>query len=469
MRRDSKKIIKFVSVAASCFYMISILSACGPSKPTAARQNIQTVNVVPAAVSSISTTVEYSSKLTPIQEIQVASKIAGKVTAVKADVGEKVQSGQVLFTLDASDLNAQLQQQQAALRYNEANLQKAEDSSIKQQLLQAQQTLQNAQIAYDNQKSSYDHNKELYDQGAISKQALDNEKQKLDNDVVALNSARDTVDLIKNKVGPQSVDAASAQVSQAQAGVNSASLQLQNSTITSPISGTVSVRNVDVGEMTNSSTPAYTVIDTKTMTAKVNVPDKMISKVKKGQTVPVKISALDNKSINGIVDSLSPAADSKTQMYEIKINIDNSDDSIKPGMFARVILPADKKDNVVTVPNETIKVEDGVSYIYTVDQGKVKKVAVTTGLSNDTITEISKGLEKDASVITEGQIFLNDGDEVRIAGAGGNQPGSQGQGTGTGKQRGSGKQGSTQKQGSGNWGSGARSNGTQGKDTQGGN
>lgn len=374
---------------------------------------ITNVSAVPAAVSSISTDVEYASKLAPVQEVTIAPKIAGKVASVNVQVGDKVEKGQVLFTLDSADLEAQLQEQQASLESSKANLAKTQGSAYDQQVIQAEQAVQDRQIAYNDAKNKYDLNKQLYAAGAISKTALDDYQNQYQSAQVDLKAAQDNLNLLKEKSGPESISVATAQVNQAAAGVEAASEQLKNTVITSPISGIVSVRNVDEGEIVSSATAALTVIDTDTMTAEISVPDKLAAQVKKGQTVPVKINALNDKTFNGVVDYVSPDADSKSQAYTIKITLQTTDD-LKSGMFARAILPESKKDNILTVPNQAVKVENGVSYVYTVAEGAVKKVAVTTGLANDKITEITSGLKAGDEVITEGQLFLNEGQKVNI-------------------------------------------------------
>jgi hypothetical protein len=83
--------------------------------------------------------------------------------------------------------------------------------------------------------------------------------------------------------------------------------------------------------------------------------------------------------------------------------------------FDEVMLPLESKEGVLSVPNEAILVEDALQYVYIVDSGKVKKTKISTGLSNDKITEVTEGLSEGASVITEGQSFLNDGEQVKIS------------------------------------------------------
>lgn len=399
MRHNISIFFKSIAITITCVYLISSLTGCGAAKP-AAKQGATAVKGVLAAASSITTNVEYSSKLKPMQEITVSSKSAGKVSSVNADVGSVVTKGQVLFTMEANDTQAQLKQQQA----NRANT----DASSEQQITTAKQALDKAQVAYNDAKSNYDKTKSLLDAGATSSQAMSDAETKLNNTKIDLQSAKDNLQKVNEKNG-SSYD-------QASAAVDVVTAQLDNSTITAPISGTVSIKNIDVGEISaGASNPAFTIIDTSKMVAEVDVPDKMVAKVKKGDKLSIIINSLDNKTLNGTVDFISPAADSKTQFYAIKINIDNTGNELKSGMFARVILPSENKINVVTVPNEAIKIEDGVPYVYIVDKNVVAKVPVKMGLANDKITEITQGVKAGDFVITEGQIFLNNGQKVTIA------------------------------------------------------
>ncbi|MGC7871891.1 efflux RND transporter periplasmic adaptor subunit [Desulfosporosinus sp. SYSU MS00001] len=408
MRYDKKR----MAISVLSIGMSFILTACGTAAPR--QQSAVNVSVVQAASGSITTNVEYSSELKPFQDIMISPKIAGKVATVQADVGDEVKQGQVLFTLDSSDLQAQLQQQQANLEGSQVNYDKTQGSAYQQQLLTAEEAQQNAQITYNNAQDTYNKDKTLYNAGALSQQSLENDKKTLDVATVALNSANSNLNLLKEQSGPQSVEAAAAQVKQAQSAVNYAQVQVQNTTITSPITGTISSRNIDIGEVASSATQAFTVINTKTVVAEVNVPDTTVINLKKGQTVPVKISALNNKTVNGTINIISPAAD-KTNSYVIDVNLDNTNNELKAGMYATVVLPAQEKDNIVTVPNGAISIEDGVSYVYAVVNNTVDKIPVQVGISNDKISEIVSGLKPGENVITEGQIFLNDGEKVKIS------------------------------------------------------
>jgi multidrug efflux pump subunit AcrA (membrane-fusion protein) len=385
-------------------------------KPVQNKNQAVNVKTVKVSLGSISSEVEYASKLAPNQEISIASKISGKVNAVNVKVGDKVTQGQVLFTLDSSELKAQLDQQQANVNQQNANLQKTQDSSVEQSVLQASQTVQSSQLTYNDAKSYYEKMQNLYGTGAIAKQDLDAAALKYNNAQVALNSAQDNLNIIQQKVGPESVSVAQAQVQAAQAGEDLLRTQISEATISAPIAGIVSAVNIDIGEMSSSSATAVTVMDSNTLLAEINVPSNLVSKIQAGQSVTVEITDSSEKTVTGTIDNISPEADSKTQSYLVKVKIDNSQGEFKPGMFSKVEVPSDTKVNVITVPNEALEYENGVAYLYTVVNGKVKKNLVTTGIANSKVTEItSKAIESGSDIITEGQIFLKDGEKVKIS------------------------------------------------------
>lgn len=411
LKLNKKKIIALVVLAA---VIVGGVSFRGKGKKVETKQEVKNVKVQKVAKASISTEVEYPSKLMPITEVTVTPKLSGKVSQVNVNVGDTVTAGQTLFALDTAELNAQLQQQQAALTAANANYAKTSDSGLVQQITSAEQALGKYQITYNDAKDNYEKMQKLFDAGAIAKQELDNAKSKFDSASLDLNSAQTNLTLLTEKIGPQSTVAAQASVQQAQAGVNSAQVQLNNAIVTSPITGVVSVKTVEVGEIASGATSSVTVIDSSTLIAEINVPDKMVGKIQVGQQVPVKVNALADKKITGVIDNISPNADDKNHSYTVKVKIDNSKGEIKSGMFAKVSIPAEQKDNILTVPNEAVKIENSVKYIYIVDGGKVKKLSIDTGVSNDKITEVAGNVKEGASIITEGQNLLNDGEKVNV-------------------------------------------------------
>ncbi|AKN30249.1 RND transporter [Clostridium carboxidivorans P7] len=406
---------KLIVGVALILVVIGCVSIFGKSKKAEGKQDVKNVKVEKVAVGSISTELEYASKLNPTQEVTVLPKAGGKVASVNVDIGDKVTAGQVLFTLDAAQLQAQLQSQQAALAASNANLAKTSDSGLQQQITAAEQSLQKSQIAYNDAQNNYDKMQKLYASGAIAKQDVDNAKVKYDNCSADLKAAQDNLNLIVQKSGPQSTQAAAAQVAQSQAGVNAAQIQLNDASITSPINGVVSAKDVKVGQIAGGQSGSVTIIDSSSFTAEISVPDKVVGKIQIGQSVQVSVSALENKKVTGVIDKISPNSSSKDNSYTVKVKVSNSTGELKAGMFAKVSLPSEKKDNILTVPNEALKIENNVNYLYLADNGKVKKLSVDVGISDEKVTEITGNIKAGADVIVEGQNLLSNGDKINIA------------------------------------------------------
>lgn len=411
---NKKKVISVVItvlVVAGAFQGIRSLKK---NKGVEAKQDIRNVKTEKIKLGSISADVEFPGNLKAKTQVVVLPKTGGKVASVSVNLGDKVTEGQVLYTIDTAELQANLQSQQAALEASHANLEKTSDASLAQQISQAEQALQKSQVKFNDVQNNYDRMQKLYAAGAIAKKDLDDAKTQYDNASIDLNTDQTNLNLVQDKIGPQSTRAAAAQVAQSQAGVNSVQVQINNATITSPISGVVAAKDVEVGQMAGGQSGSVTVIDSSTVTAEITVPDKILGKLQVGQSIPVVISALENKEVTGAIETISPQANSKDNSYIVKIKIDNSNGEMKAGMFAKVSIQAESKDNVLVVPNQAIKMENGVNYIYTVENSKIKKVSVTTGISNNKFTEVSGNIKESNDIVTEGLSILGDGEKVNI-------------------------------------------------------
>jgi RND family efflux transporter MFP subunit len=157
-----------------------------------------------------------------------------------------------------------------------------------------------------------------------------------------------------------------------------------------------------------------TVIDNSSLIAEINVPYTEMGKLKIGQSVPVTIGTSGDKTVTGVIDTISPDSDPKTNTYLIKVRVNNPNGDLQAGTFATISIPAQQKDNVLTVPNQAITVENSVDYIYTVVNGTIKKVHVILGIANDKNTEVTGSVQNGTEIITEGQNLLNNGEKVKV-------------------------------------------------------
>ncbi|MBU3073255.1 efflux RND transporter periplasmic adaptor subunit [Clostridium estertheticum] len=388
---------------------------CGNKEVSVTSNDIsKNVKASPVSISSITTTTKYGSKLATSSQTVVTSKIAGKVYGVNVDVGQSVNKGDILFTLDRSELTAQYNVAKAALDTANANLDKTSGSGYEQQLIPANSTLDIAKTTYNDAKNNYNTIHQQYNIGDSAKSELDAAKSKMDSASLQVRAASDSLALLKSKTGPQTDAAAEGQVQQAKASLDLAQIQMDNASITSPINGVISERKVEVGEVVSSAVSAFTIIDASSLRSEVSMTDKDVIKVKVNQKIPVQISSMNNKIVQGIVDTISPSADAKTQLYTVKVKIENPSNLLKPGMIVRVEFPDVVKTDITVVPNGAIFTENSVQYVYIVDATRLKKKQVVVGISNTVQTEIVSGIKLGDQVVTEGQSFLNEGQKVKI-------------------------------------------------------
>jgi multidrug efflux pump subunit AcrA (membrane-fusion protein) len=399
---------------AAALMVALVLAACGRGKENAA-PDVKSVTAARATRATISVSIEYAARVRPKQEIVVSPKVSGRVATVEADVSQKVRQGQVLFTLESKDSQAQERQARAALDSARANLTRTSDSSLSSQVIQAQAAVDQARVQNNDARDLADRMDKLFSQGTVSRQQHDDARARADSAKITLDSATQNLSLIQEKGGPQSTGVASSQVDQAQAAAELAQSQLDNTIILSPITGVVASRAVDPGELVAGGSPAFVIIDVSRVTAEASVDEAMVQKIRPGERVPVRVDSASQGLMDGVVDTVSPAADPRTQGYTVKIRIDNPGEALRPGMLARVSFPVESRTSVLSVPNQALVTDGGVQYLYVVEDGLVQKAAVQTGISDEAVTEITSGIAEGAMVITEGQSFLNEGERVTIS------------------------------------------------------
>ena len=354
----------------------------------------------------------YSAKIAANREVDIVPKVGGRVSAVRADVGSVVRSGQVLFTIDPSDYDAQYRQAKAALESASAVLTRTSDASQEQQVIQAKAAADQAQVGYDDSKSLYEKTQRLYDGGVIPKQQLDDVEARYKAAEIQLESAKQNLDIVQTKAGPQNSDVATGQVDQAQAQADLAKSQLDATVVRSPIDGRVSFRNVEAGEMVGTSSLAFIVIDDTSLLAEAGVSERVVGRVARGMPVSVAVDALGDGAIAGRVDSVSPAADPRTMLYQVRVRIDGADGRIRPGMIAKIRIPLETRQDALLIPESAAFSANGSDSAYTVENGRAHLRRITLGESDGSSVEVLSGLSAGESVVTEGQEFLSDGDQV---------------------------------------------------------
>lgn len=417
MLKYKKIIIPLVLLA-----VLLTASACGKKQassiasPTTGDDNTP-VTIAKAAIGDINAVASVTGKLAARQEVNIVPKAPGKVAEVPFDVGSIVKKGQVILRLDAKDMAASVKQAQAGYAVATANYYKTKVGARSEQRDQTLASLAQANANYQKALDDLYRNQDLYNQGAISSQALEGFKVGLTTVKAAYSSAKDAWTMMQKGETAETFKILQAQMDQARAQMELAQANFDNSVITSPIAGIIGARNIDPGEIATSASPALTIIDIDTVQVEANITEEQVNKLYVGEEVQIHVNAADSKEFTGKIKTIAPMANSQNKMYPIKVVIPNANHTLKPGMFAEVALPVEKKQNVLLVPREAITEVSGDKGVYIVDsQGKAEFKKADVGVSDGTKIEILSGIDSGATVITSGQLNLQNGTKVKAEG-----------------------------------------------------
>ena len=275
-------------------------------------------------------------KIDTDNQVNVSSKISARVLDISVNVGSTVAQGDAVIKLDTQDLEAQVNQAQAAVNTANANLANAMNSTRPEQIAQAQGALDSAKATNDVAKKNYDRTKALVDVEAATEVQLETAQQQLTSAESGQKSAEEQLEMLKNGATETSIDVYKAQVQQAEEGLKTAQVALNNGTITAPISGKVTVKNINKGEMTSPGSTLVSISNPDALCVNAYVPLSIVKDLKEGQAVIIKVSEIEESEFEGTISVINSELNSQSNNVLVKIALVASNSQLKPGMFAEV-------------------------------------------------------------------------------------------------------------------------------------
>ena len=190
---------------------------------------------------------------------------------------------------------------------------------------------------------------------------------------------------------------------------------VENTQLLSPISGIVTARNYDNGDLYGGGNPVLVVEQIAPVKLVVNVSENNFPRVKKGDKVSVKLDVYGNEEFEGKVDLIYPTIDASTRTFPVEVKVANANQRIRPGMFARVTMNFGTADHVVVPDMAVVKqAGSGDRYVYVYENGKVSYNKVQLGRRMDTEYELLSGVDNNSQVVIAGQKALLNGMEVEV-------------------------------------------------------
>lgn len=195
-----------------------------------------------------------------------------------------------------------------------------------------------------------------------------------------------------------------------------AKLELSYTDITAPISGVVAQRAAKVGNLIQLNSSVFRIVDTARLEATLNVPEREIGTLRVGAPVELRMDALPGQAFVGRIDRISPVVDSGSGTFRVVCAIE-PDARLRPGMFGRIGVLFDQRQEVLTVPREALVDGEGEAAVYRIVDGRALRTPVQLGYLSGELAEIRAGLDAGDQVVTTGKVALRDGAVVEIIGA----------------------------------------------------
>lgn len=240
-------------------------------------------------------------------------------------------------------------------------------------------TLTQMKLALDNQQIEFNRVNELYKVGGVSKSEWDTSKMNLDVKQTQYDNA------------------------------------LENAMLRAPISGVITARNYDVGDMTGPN-PVLVLQQDQPVKLIINVSEEKYPSLKKGQKVVVKLDTYGDEEFEGTISIVYPEVNANTHTLPVEIQMKNADRRVRPGMFARVVVSYGSENHVV-VPDQAVVKQIGAGdyYVYVLkNDGTVSYNKVELGRRFESEYEILSGVDDGAMVVVAGQNKLVDGAKVEV-------------------------------------------------------
>jgi membrane fusion protein, multidrug efflux system len=295
------------------------------------------------------TNLPLSGTLMPLNQATVKSKVAAEVRQISVKEGDKVTRGQIIAQLDVADLKARLASQQAALDESRARLALAEKNRETNQALLKQNFI--SQNAYDGIASSVDVNQ--------------------------------------------------ATVRAAEAQLQIARRAMDDAVVRSPMDGIISKRFVQPGEKINFDSPLAAIVSLNQMELEAPVPASEIPRMKAGQIVNFNVDGFNGRAFSGKVARINPSAENGSRSITVYISVDNADNALKGGMFAKGNITLEKSAPVPVVPLGALLEDKGQTVVHQIVDGKIIAQPVTVGLRSEDegVAEIKSGAKEGAIVV----------------------------------------------------------------------
>jgi HlyD family secretion protein len=393
---------------------LTLLSACSKTEKEA--EPVVTVQVAPVRQDSIEKTIVTEAVLFPLQQAAITPKISAPVKRFYVNRGSKVKAGQLLATLENSDLAASQVENKGALAQAEAAYTTTTVAGVPEEMHKAELDADASKKAFEAEQKLFDSRQNLYQQGALPRKDLDQARVSLAQAKSQYEIAQQHWKSLQAMGKEQELKSATGQLESARGKFLGSQAQLSYSEIRSPINGVIAERASYPGEMAAAGMPLLVVMDTSAIIAKAHIPQQDAALLKVGSAAELTAPGIDEK-IPARITVVSPATDPNSTTVEIWAQATNNKNQLRPGTSAQLSITAQKIDYALIVPATAIVSQPeggGVAVMVVGADNRAHLQAVQVGIKNGDEIQIMSGVQANQRVVTTGAYGLPDNSQVKI-------------------------------------------------------
>ncbi len=198
-------------------------------------------------------------------------------------------------------------------------------------------------------------------------------------------------------------------------GLEEAELNLTYTDLTAPISGVITQRLVEIGDLVRGNQEVFVIADLDPLLVRIFVPERRMYQLHPGQEATIAVEALPEHNFTGQIRMISPEIDPESGTVKVTLEVD-ANGLLKPGMFATVRIITERRPNTLVVPKKALILETDEDDVFIIEEGKVRRASIELGFIEGSQVEIISGLKEGDIVVTIGHEGLKDGAAVRLAG-----------------------------------------------------
>src|ERR1700733_1452041 len=364
----------------------------------------------------ISEQITADATLAPLAQAAISPKVTAPVRKFYVQRGSHVRAGQLLATLENSDLQAAALDNKGAYTAAQGSFDIATGATVPEDATKAETDLTQATANLNLAQSISPSRAQLFAEGAIPGRDLDTAKAALVQAKAAHEIAQQHLEAVQKVSHKAALESAQGQLTSAKGKYLGAEAQLSYTEIRSPIAGVVTDRPLFAGETAAAGSPVITVMETSALLAKLHISQIQAQQLSLGAPATIAVRGLDDPP-PAKVALISPALDPGSTTVEVWLRVENAKGTLKAGTPVRTTITGRTAKNALLVPLEAVQTgPDGESKFVLVikPNGTAAKQPVTLGIRNSESTQILSGLAPGDTVITTGGYGLDEGTKVKV-------------------------------------------------------